>query len=132
MRDIDLTPMPPPPQRSVLRWVLLALNTFVFAIIVFAYPLLAEAAPQVFANNIAWLAIPLWALLLLLHTIIVSGLDLREGILYSRRERRRRKRYSNLRLRHKRQKMLDSVRPKLPRHPTARDSQPDQRSLSGE
>jgi hypothetical protein len=100
MRDIDLIPSPDRQQRNLSRWLLLALHTLPFALVVFGYPRLAANYPAIFYGNLARLAILAWAGVLLLHLLIVALREVREGIMLARRERERREMYASMQRRH--------------------------------
>jgi hypothetical protein len=100
MRDIDLIPSPGRQQRNLSRWLLLALHTLPFALVVFGYPRLAANYPEILHDNLARLAILAWAGVLLLHLLIVALREVREGIMLARRERERREMYASMQRRH--------------------------------
>jgi hypothetical protein len=93
MRHANFHPMPPRAKRGILRWILLFFHALPFVGLVFAYSTLAESAPAIFSGSLPWLIILIWAIVLLAHLLLVILLELREGIVFSFRERRRRKHY---------------------------------------
>ena len=103
--------MPPPEvKRGTLRWILLWVHAVPFAIVVFAYPILEANNPDVILNNLTWPLLSGWGLLLVAHLIIVALLDLRESIVFTRRERRRRREYQAMRAQYQRQQKTQAQR----------------------
>jgi hypothetical protein len=100
MSDINLIPSPGLQQRNLSRWLLLALHTLPFALVVFGYPRLAANYPEILYDNLARLAILAWAGLLLLHLLIVALREMREGMVLARRERERREWYASMQRHH--------------------------------
>ncbi|MCL4256066.1 MAG: hypothetical protein KJ043_20080 [Anaerolineae bacterium] len=80
-------PAPPKIRRGYFRWVLLLLNGGVLAGIVFLYPTLSQSAPQLFTGNTAWFGLTLWGMILMIHVGLVLLLELREGVVISRKQR---------------------------------------------
>lgn len=89
----DLIPMPSQHQRGIVRWILLFMHVVPFAALVIAYPVVYEQMPELFEDNQIKLLIPAWAGLILLHFLLVAFLDVREGVVYGRREKQRRALY---------------------------------------
>ncbi|MFW5692295.1 MAG: hypothetical protein ACOCX3_02975 [Chloroflexota bacterium] len=84
-------PMPSRRKRGVLRWLLLGLHLLPFVLIVAFYPSISDSIADIRTANLVRLGLPVWALVLILHLLIVCVLDVREGILFGRRERQRRR-----------------------------------------
>lgn len=93
MSNLHFNPMPDTHRRGIVRWILLALNVFPFAGLVFAYPTLLEVHPAVLMDNRVRLAIQVWAVLILLHLLFVVLLEIRENIVMTRRTRRRQREF---------------------------------------
>jgi hypothetical protein len=106
MKPRTIHPMPSPPRRTIMRWTLLAIHVAPFACVIFAYTSFSDSAPNIFNNNVTRLGIPMWGLLVVVHLILTAVFDLREGIVYGRKERRRVRDYERLK---KRQHMMERV-----------------------
>lgn len=89
----DLIPMPRQQRRGIVRWVLLIIHVIPFAVLIFGYPLIYEQFPDVMEDNLIKLLIPAWSGLILLHLLLAAFLDMREGLVYGRREKQRRSLY---------------------------------------
>lgn len=87
--DLDpFSPFPGARRRNVLRWVLLGIHVLPFALVVFLVSPGGDTLPFL-KGNMGHLIISVWALVVLLHGAIVVLLDLREGIVFARQQRRR-------------------------------------------
>lgn len=102
-------PIPGRHRRGVVRWLVLLLHTLIFAAFVFAYPELAARFPEYLTGNVPWLAIQVWAGVVLLHLLLVCLLEMGEAWRYARIERRQRRAFEEYQAQQKRDKMLDRV-----------------------
>lgn len=103
--------MPPPEvKRGTFRWILLLIHAIPFAFVVFAYPEFELRYADVLYNNITWPLLSVWALLLIAHLVIVALLDVRESVVFTRRERRRRREYEAMRNQYQRQQIAQRVK----------------------
>lgn len=102
-------PIPGRHRRGIVRWLLMLLHALIFAVFIFAYPQLATRLPDFLMGNLPWLAIQVWAGIVLLHLLLVCLLELSEGWRYFRTERRQRRAFEEYQARQKRDKMLDRV-----------------------
>lgn len=106
-------PIPTQKQRGIFRWVLMLFHGLLFAGVVFGYPLLLDLAPDVFDDNIARLGIPVWGLLVVAHVVLVAMIDVREGIVQARRDRRRRQEYMETKQQIRQEKLKSKTRSAL-------------------
>ncbi len=75
-------------RRTILRWLVYLVHLIPFAGVVFFYPELQAQVPQLFAENIARFALPAWGGVVVIHFLIVALLDLREGVVFARKDRK--------------------------------------------
>jgi hypothetical protein len=106
----DFQPKPPLRRRSILRWIPLFIHALLFALVILAEPMLRTSLSTA-ANNVLWLLLLLWGLLLVVHLLIVSLLELREGVIIARRHRHRRKQYEAMQIENRRRQMRLAVNP---------------------
>lgn len=110
MSDDIFYPIPTERKRGITRWILLALHALIFAGVVIAHPELTARFPEIMDSNLARLGIPIWGLLLILHLLLTSLIDIREGIVAARIERRRRDEYRSLRHDRRRENLRERTR----------------------
>lgn len=82
-------PLPGQRKRTVMRWLVFLLHTLTLAGAVFLLPDLPTTPNEM--GNWLRLLLPAWAVLLAAHLLLVGLLDLREGVIFARRARRRRR-----------------------------------------
>jgi hypothetical protein len=93
MSEPDFYPAPHHPPRSFLRWLLLLVHGGLFALLIYFHPLLVEADVSFLTGFTGQMIIAIWGGLLVLQLVMVTLWDTIEGIVYARRERKRREEY---------------------------------------
>lgn len=98
-------PAPPKIRRGYFRWLFLLLNGGILAGIIFLYPTLSQSAPELFTGNTAWLGLTLWGMILMIHVGLVLLLEVREGVVITRKQRA----YEHTLAEYNRQKIKDRL-----------------------
>lgn len=113
MSDDIFYPIPAERKRGILRWILMASHALLFAGVVFGYPQLEQQFPEIFADNMVRLGITAWGVAVVAHLLLVALLDVREGIVRARVDRRRRDEYRTLRRTKRRETLKEKTRGSL-------------------